>query len=205
MAKPHTATTHSSGPLPEGCRPTAISVSVMIPMVFCASLVPCESATRHAVTVWPWRKSASTRPSPIARTMRKMSRTAQNAARPATTGDTSAGMSTLVSTAAKFTPSTPAPTMTAPTKPPNSACEELDGKPTSHVSRFHTMAPTKPAKMNSGPMLTWASLMMPPDMVLATSVERNAPTRLSAPAASTAVFGFRAPVAMEVAMALAVS
>ena len=42
-------------------------------------------------------------------------------------------------------------------------------------------------------------------MVFATSVERNAPTRFKVPAAITAVFGFRAPVAIEVAMALAVS
>ena len=47
--------------------------------------------------------------------------------------------------------------------------------------------------------------MMPPEMVFATSVERNAPIRLSVPAAITAVFGFSAPVAMEVAMAFAVS
>ena len=59
--------------------------------------------------------------------------------------------------------------------------------------------------MNSGPMVTACSLMMPPEMVLATSVERNAPTRLSVPAAMTAVLGLSAPVAMDVAMALAVS
>ena len=44
-------------------------------------------------------------------------------ASPAMTGEMSAGMSTLVSTARKFTPWTPAPTMTAPTRPPNSACD----------------------------------------------------------------------------------
>jgi len=67
------------------------------------------------------------------------------------------------------------------------------------------MAPTKPAKMNSGPIVTACSLIMPPEMVFATSVERNAPTKLSVPAAMTAVFGFSAPVAIDVAMALAVS
>ena len=51
MVRPQMATTHNSGPEPEGCRPTAISVSVIMPMVFCASFVPCDSATRHAVTV----------------------------------------------------------------------------------------------------------------------------------------------------------
>ena len=51
IARPQTATTQSSGPEPEGCRPTAMSVSVMMPMVFWASLVPCERATKQAVTV----------------------------------------------------------------------------------------------------------------------------------------------------------
>ena len=156
IVKPHTATTHSSGPLPEGCTPTAINVSVMMPMVFCASLVPCESATRQAVTVWPWRNPLSTCAALIFFTMRNISLTATNAARPATMGDISAGTSTLATTAPKFTPSTPAP-------------------------------------------------MMPPEMVLATSVERKAPIRLSVPAAITAVLGLRAPVAIDVAMALAVS
>ena len=99
----------------------------------------------------------------------------------------------------------PAPIMTAPTKPPNNACDELDGRPTSHVSRFQMVAPTRPAKINSGPIVTACSLMMPPEMVFATSVERNAPTRFNVPAAITAVFGLSAPVAIDVAMALAVS
>ena len=176
-----------------------------MPIVFCASLVPCERATRHAVTVWPWRNPDSICPSSILRATKKMSFTAQNAASPATTGLTSAGMSTSVSTAAKFTPSTPAPTMTAPTRPPNRACEELDGRPTSQVMRFQMIAPTNPAKMKAALMVTCCSLMMPPEMVFATSVDKKAPIRLSVPAAMTAVFGLSAPVAMEVAMALAVS
>ena len=61
--------------------------------------------------------------------------------------------------------------------------------------------------MNEG--LIWTppppSLMMPPEMVLATSVERKAPTRLRIAASVTAVFGLMAPVAIGVAMALAVS
>ena len=41
--------------------------------------------------------------------------------------------------------------------------------------------------------------------VTATSTERKAPTRLRTPASSTAIFGFRAPVAIDVAIALPVS
>src|SRR5207344_1858965 len=43
------------------------------------------------------------------------------------------------------------------------------------------------------------------EIVFATCTERNAPTRLRTPAMSTAVRGLSAPVAMEVATALAVS
>ena len=32
-------------------------------------------------------------------------------------------------------------------RPPNSACDELDGMPNSQVSRFHRMPPMRPAKM----------------------------------------------------------
>ena len=46
---------------------------------------------------------------------------------------------------------------------------------------------------------------MPPEIVLATSVDRNAPTRLRLAARSTATLGFSAPVAMGVAIAFAVS
>lgn len=87
--------------------------------------------------------------------------------------------------------------------PPKSACDELDGRPTSQVSRFHRIAPTSPAKIIPGE--TRVSSTMPPEIVLATSVDRKAPTMLRAPLTRTAVRGFSAPVAMDVAMALAVS
>ena len=47
--------------------------------------------------------------------------------------------------------------------------------------------------------------MRPLAIVAATAVDRNAPTRLSTADSATAVLGFSAPLAMEVAMALAVS
>ena len=69
------------------------------------------------------------------------------------------------------------------------------------------MAPISPAKIICG--VIWMppspSRMSPPEIVLATSVLRNAPTRLSTAAIATATFGFSAPVAMGVAIALAVS
>lgn len=91
----------------------------------------------------------------------------------------------------------------APMRPPKRAWEELEGSPTSQVRRFHRMAPTSAAKMTS--VLSPSSLMMPPEIVLATSTERKAPTRLSTADMATAVLGLRAPVEMVVAIALAVS
>ena len=101
----------------------------------------------------------------------------------------------------------PIPAIAAPIRPPKSAWEELDGRPLSQVIMFQRMAPISPAKMMSGVIWTPSepSLMMPPETVLATSVERNAPTRFSTAARATAVFGLMAPVAMGVAMAFAVS
>ena len=56
-----------------------------------------------------------------------------------------------------------------------------------------------------GPEWGGLSLTMPLEMVWATLVDRNAPARLSTPLMRTATFGRSAPVAIEVAIALAVS
>src|ERR1700712_1968110 len=95
------------------------------------------------------------------------------AASPATTGATTAGNTILLITTEKFTPDAPAPINTAPISPPKRACDELDGKPSNQVIRFHRIAPTSPAKIIVG--VTSASLTMPPEIVFATSVDRNPP------------------------------
>ena len=51
----------------------------------------------------------------------------------------------------------------------------------------------------------WSSRMMPCEMVFDTSVDRKAPTRLRVADKVTATLGLSAPVAIGVAMALAVS
>jgi hypothetical protein len=113
------------------------------------------------------------------------------------------GTKTLDSTEAKCTASPPAATQVAPIKPPTSAYDELDGNPTSQVSKFHKMAPIRPPKITTGVILV--SSTSPLEMVLATVTDRNAPARLSTPEMATATLGFSAPVAIDVAMALAVS
>jgi hypothetical protein len=65
------------------------------------------------------------------------------------------------------------------------------------------MAPTSPANITTGVMRV--SSTSPPEMVLATSTERNAPTRFSTPATATAVRGPSAPVEIDMAIAFAVS
>src|SRR3954470_3067863 len=90
-----------------------------------------------------------------------------------------------------------------PTMPPMRACEELDGSPAYQVTRFHTMAPTRPAKTTVR-VMSWTSTM-PLAMVAATFSDRNAPTKLRIAANPTATRGASARVEIEVATTLAVS
>ena len=124
-------------------------------------------------------------------------------AQPATIGASRAGRRIFDTMTSGWTPAMPARTSTAPIRAPKMACDELDGKPNNQVSRFQMMAPTSPAKTISG-VTNW-SLTMPPEMVFATSVDSEAPIRFMSAASSTAIFGLKAPVATEVAMALAES
>src|SRR6185312_16905630 len=126
-----------------------------------------------------------------------------SATSPATIGDSTAGSSTLPTMPANLTASGPAATNVAPIRPPMRACDELEGSPSSHVSRFHKIAPTSPAKITAGVILV--SSTNPLEIVLATWTDKNAPTRLRTPASRTAVRGRSAPVAIVVATALAVS
>ena len=53
----------------------------------------------------------------------------------ASTADTTAGMIALDMTPFQITPCPPTAAIVAPTMPPISACEELDGMPSSHVEQ----------------------------------------------------------------------
>src|SRR3954453_22828553 len=109
----------------------------------------------------------------------------------------------LFSTASKLIAPAPPATHVAPIRPPKSACEELEGSPRYQVTRFHRMAPTRPAKITTG--LMSVSSTRPPEIVFATCTDRKDPVRFRTAATATAVFGRNAPVAIDVAMALAVS
>jgi hypothetical protein len=134
---------------------------------------------------------------------RKARKVTVMAIRAATTGDSRAGRMTLFSTVLTWMASAPPAIQVAPISPPNSACDELEGRPRYQVSRFHRIAATSPAKITTGVMSV--SSTSPPEIVFATCTDRNAPARFRQPASATATLGRRAPVAIEVAMALAVS
>ena len=64
---PAATTTHIGGAECAGSRPTVISVRVITPMVFCASLVPWASATIDAdITCAAWNPLMTVRRSPRA-------------------------------------------------------------------------------------------------------------------------------------------
>src|SRR3954471_14888504 len=90
-----------------------------------------------------------------------------------------------------------------PTTPPIKACEELDGRPAHQVTRFQTIAPTRPAKITVNVISPEST--MPLAIVAATCSERNAPTKFRIAAPPTAMLGGRARVEIEVATTLAVS
>src|ERR1019366_10824146 len=93
--------------------------------------------------------------------------------------------------------------MVDPITPPISACDELDGIPKYQVRRFQVIPPARPAATTVS--VTSLVSTRPLAMDAATLSDRNAPTRFSTPDRATAVRGFRAFVAMEVAIALPVS
>src|SRR5262249_22190506 len=93
----------------------------------------------------------------------------------------------------------PIATYVAPISPPYNACVELEGRPTTQVSRFQMIAPTRPANTTVGVILV--SSTMPLEIVSAILMDRNAPTRFPTAAMLTATPGLNARVATDVATA----
>src|ERR1700754_2314348 len=87
--------------------------------------------------------------------------------------------------------------------PPISACDDDEGTPNHHVMRFQVIAPINPAKIIV--VVTTSASTMPVATVAATVIEMKAPPKFSSAATPTATFGLSAPVAIVVAIALAVS
>src|SRR5580704_5390193 len=118
-------------------------------------------------------------------------------------GDRPAGMMTFETRPCHWIAWPPAAAIVAPTTPPMSACDELDGMPRSQVSKFQMIPPARPAATTCS--VTRFVSTRPLAIVAATASERNAPTRFSTPDRATATRGLSALVAIDVAIALPVS
>ena len=107
----------------------------------------------------------------------EIARRSAKAAAKAMIGAKIPGRTTLCTMLCHSTPSDPDWTSAAPMRPPMSACEELDGKPSHHVIRFHVIAPKSAART----VLSVARpvSMIPFPTVAATAVVTNAPARLA--------------------------
>ncbi len=76
-----------------------------------------------------------------------------------------------------------------------------------HVIRFHVIAPISAASTSTSPLppARTVGLTIPLAIVAATLIEMNAPAKFRQADRITATFGFSAPVAIDVAIAFAVS
>src|SRR5829696_3638810 len=115
----------------------------------------------------------------------------------ARTGATSPGTKTFSTSPEPMTASGPDAANAAPTTPPISACDELDGSPKYHVARFQAIAPMRPAKTTV--VVTASDSTIPWATVAATARDMNAPTKFRAAARPTAKRGDIARVDTEVA------
>src|SRR5665213_606579 len=92
----------------------------------------------------------------------------------------------------------------APAMPPMSACDELVGSASHHVSRLHAIAPRSPAQMTASVTMVMSTVPLP--IVCATAVPKtNAARKLNAAAQMTAWPGDSTRVDTTVAIELAAS
>jgi hypothetical protein len=122
-------------------------------------------------------------------------------------GDMIPGAITEATTPWNMTLWLPSAAIVAPMMPPMSAWLDDDGSVKYQVMRFQMIAPIKAANTSDSPdpCSNDVGLTMPLAIVAATLIEMNAPTRFRTAAIATATRGFSAPVAIDVATALAVS
>src|SRR5438270_509994 len=106
-----------------------------------------------------------------------MTRSSTNAPAKPSAGETRAGNATLWTTPCHSTPFDPDWTSAAPIRPPISACDELEGRPRHHVSRFHAIAPSSAASTVFS--VARPVSMIPLPTVVATAVVTKAPARFA--------------------------
>src|SRR5690606_36548841 len=93
----------------------------------------------------------------------------------------------------------------APHRPPISACEDEDGRPSHQVIRFQVMPPASAHSSTCAVTFTTSVSTSPEAMVLATAVPMKAPMRFMVAASITACPGDSTLVATTVAIEFAVS
>ena len=133
-------------PAPGASRSPATSVRTITPIVFCASFVPCASATSELESTWLSRKPVAVLSARRERVSRSATRVATIAAAPQTNGATSPGAATFEPRPPHRTPELPSATSTEPSTPPTRAWEDDDGIDLYQVITFQMIAPTRPAK-----------------------------------------------------------
>ena len=94
--------------------------------------------------------------------------------------------------------------MAAPTRPPIRACDDDEGNPKYHVTRFHAIAPSSPASTTMRPATPLGGVIVSLT-VRATCWPKKAPTKFITAAMPRATRGVNARVETEVAIALEAS
>ena len=176
----------------------------MMPIVFCASFVPCVKATKPPeIELQPAEDAVDQRRAPggaRSRAAHTMSAAAPTMPR---SGATSEGMSDVLDEPVPLDHVEPAAAIAEPTMPPMSAWLELEGRPRYQVIRFQVIAPTSPASTTSS--VTASASTIPVATVAATLKETKAPATFRIAAVRTASRGESARVETLVAIELAVS
>ena len=110
----------------------------MMPMVFCASFEPCESAMKPAETIWSLRKARERRAGRTPRVIQKMAIITTNEARKPTTGETTRLFTIMVSPATWTAPACPRGRRRRPGEAAHEgrAAGTREGMPKYQVTRF---------------------------------------------------------------------
>ena len=175
----------------------------MMPIVFCASLPPWPSEYSPADTSCSRRNQPSMRSGDWCRKIHDTAIRVSAPSRKPSSGDSTMNASVGQMPDIIRCDAPPRP-ITAPTMPPISACELLDGMPNHHVTRFHAIAPTSAPKITC--WSTNAGSTMPLPTVAATLRWKiQIATMLKNAANSTAVCGLSTPVDTTVAIEFAAS
>ncbi len=175
----------------------------MMPIVFCASLLPWEYAISAAENIWSFEKNLLTNRCLASLSIWYRSFMTKKPITNPITGEVKRGIITLSRIFFQLTVLKLLVTIiVAPTRLPISACEELLGSAMYHVMRFQTIAPQRAAAIT---YCGSTHVTMPEAMVSATFALMRAPTKLSVADIIVAARGVSTRVETDVAIEFAVS